>query len=131
MLRLAVLIGVAAFVWFTLNDSPGVTMAVSSSPKVAVTSFPASAVISVAAAPEKTIVAQTTPERTVVAQAQTERSARLRQTRKSKTTTRISVYSVGSVRPNAVRRCVDWYAEERRPSGTVVVPHMRCQWVRR
>jgi hypothetical protein len=32
--------------------------------------------------------------------------------------------------PNAVRRCVDWYATEHRPSGTVVVPRMRCWWVR-
>jgi hypothetical protein len=31
--------------------------------------------------------------------------------------------------PNAVRRCVDWYAMEYRPSGTVITPQMRCWWV--
>ena len=30
--------------------------------------------------------------------------------------------------PNAVRQCVDWYATEHRPSGTVIVPRMRCWW---
>lgn len=32
--------------------------------------------------------------------------------------------------PGAVRQCVDWYATEYRPSGTVVTPQMRCRWVR-
>jgi len=32
--------------------------------------------------------------------------------------------------PGAVRQCVDWYATEHRPSGTVVTPQMRCRWVR-
>ena len=38
--------------------------------------------------------------------------------------TRITVY------PNTryYRACVDWYALERRPSGTVIVPHMACRW---
>jgi hypothetical protein len=31
--------------------------------------------------------------------------------------------------PNAVRQCVDWYAVENRPSGTVITPQMRCRWV--
>jgi len=31
--------------------------------------------------------------------------------------------------PKAVRQCVDWYATEHRPSGTVIVPKMRCWWV--
>jgi hypothetical protein len=31
--------------------------------------------------------------------------------------------------PNAVRQCVDWYALENRPSGTVITPQMRCWWV--
>jgi hypothetical protein len=31
--------------------------------------------------------------------------------------------------PNAVRQCVDHYLIEHRPSGTVVVPRMRCWWV--
>ena len=33
--------------------------------------------------------------------------------------------------PGAVRQCVDWYATEYRPSGTVITPQMRCRWVRR
>jgi hypothetical protein len=37
------------------------------------------------------------------------------------------------VEPNLLawhRRCTDWYALERRPSGTVLTPHMRCWWTR-
>jgi hypothetical protein len=33
--------------------------------------------------------------------------------------------------PNAVRQCVDRYVIEHRPSGTVIVPRMRCWWARR
>jgi hypothetical protein len=29
------------------------------------------------------------------------------------------------------RKCVDWYALERRPSGPVITPRMRCQWALR
>lgn len=32
--------------------------------------------------------------------------------------------------PGAVRHCVDWYATEYRPSGTVLTPQTRCRWVR-
>lgn len=32
--------------------------------------------------------------------------------------------------PGAVRQCVDWYATEYRPSGTVITPQQRCRWVR-
>jgi len=32
---------------------------------------------------------------------------------------------------NAYRQCVDWYAIEHRPSGTVITPQMRCWWVSR
>jgi hypothetical protein len=31
--------------------------------------------------------------------------------------------------PNAVRECHAWYEQEFRPSGTVIVPRMRCRWV--
>lgn len=31
--------------------------------------------------------------------------------------------------PNGVRQCVNRYVTEYRPSGTVVVLHMRCWWV--
>src|SRR5579871_6454510 len=32
--------------------------------------------------------------------------------------------------PNAVRVCSASYAQEYRPSGTVIVPHMTCVWRR-
>ena len=38
-------------------------------------------------------------------------------------------YSTEYPGPNAKRQCVDWYATEHRPSGTVIVPRMRCWWV--
>jgi hypothetical protein len=31
--------------------------------------------------------------------------------------------------PTAVRTCDAWYEPEFRPSGTVIVPRMRCRWV--
>jgi hypothetical protein len=39
-------------------------------------------------------------------------------------------YDIEFPGPNALRICTDWYAVEARPSGTVVVPRMRCRWVR-
>jgi hypothetical protein len=32
--------------------------------------------------------------------------------------------------PDAVRQCAAWLAPEYRPSGTVIVPKMRCWWER-
>jgi hypothetical protein len=32
--------------------------------------------------------------------------------------------------PDAVRQCTAWLAPEYRPSGTVIVPKMRCWWER-
>jgi hypothetical protein len=32
--------------------------------------------------------------------------------------------------PDAVRQCESWLATENRPSGTVIVPKMRCWWER-
>jgi len=32
--------------------------------------------------------------------------------------------------PDAVRQCASWLASEYRPSGTVIVPKMRCWWER-
>jgi hypothetical protein len=32
--------------------------------------------------------------------------------------------------PGYVRDCVAWLEPEARPSGTVIVPRQRCQWVR-
>jgi hypothetical protein len=31
--------------------------------------------------------------------------------------------------PTAVRTCNSWYEQEYRPSGTVIVPRMRCHWI--
>ena len=31
--------------------------------------------------------------------------------------------------PSAVRHCTSWLQPEYRPSGTVIVPQMRCWWV--
>jgi hypothetical protein len=40
-------------------------------------------------------------------------------------------YAVEYPGPNAQRECVARYVTEHRPSGTVIVPRMRCWWVRR
>jgi hypothetical protein len=37
-------------------------------------------------------------------------------------------YDVEYPGPNAHRECVDAYVTEHRPSGTVIVPRMRCRW---
>jgi hypothetical protein len=39
-------------------------------------------------------------------------------------------YAVEYPGPNGVRHCVNRYVAERRPSGTVMVPRMRCWWAR-
>ena len=39
-------------------------------------------------------------------------------------------YDVRYPGPNAKRECVVRYVQEHRPSGTVIVPRMRCWWVR-
>lgn len=31
--------------------------------------------------------------------------------------------------PTATRTCTSWYEQEYRPSGTVIVPRMRCHWI--
>ena len=38
-------------------------------------------------------------------------------------------YDVEYPGPNGLRHCVNRYVTERRPSGTVIVPQMRCAWV--
>jgi hypothetical protein len=44
--------------------------------------------------------------------------------------TRIRIYAPYSYPgPNAVRHCTSWLEPEWRPSGTVIVPRMRCWWV--
>jgi hypothetical protein len=44
--------------------------------------------------------------------------------------TRLRVYRERAyLPPTAVRACDAWYEPEFRPSGTVIVPRMRCRWV--
>jgi hypothetical protein len=43
--------------------------------------------------------------------------------------TPIYIYGHRPLPPTALRACTSWYAEEYRPSGTVIVPHMRCHWI--
>jgi hypothetical protein len=45
--------------------------------------------------------------------------------------TPVIIYGRRPLSPNAVRVCTDWYAQEFRPSGTVIVPRMSCHWVDR
>jgi hypothetical protein len=45
--------------------------------------------------------------------------------------TPIYIYGRRPLSPTAVRACVDWYAYEYRPSGTVIVPKMSCHWIDR
>lgn len=45
--------------------------------------------------------------------------------------TPIYIYGRRPLSPTAVRACVDWYAQEYRPSGTVIVPRMSCHWIDR
>lgn len=52
------------------------------------------------------------------------------QSRRRRAATRIRVERQNSyLPPNAVRECHAWYEQEFRPSGTVIVPRMRCRWV--
>jgi hypothetical protein len=46
--------------------------------------------------------------------------------------TQVDVYPRPSLYPgpDAVRECRAWLEPEARPSGTVIVPRMRCWWVR-
>ncbi len=55
-----------------------------------------------------------------------------RRARVRRAPTRIRVYRLpyGGPGPNAVRQCISWLAQEHRPSGTVIVPRMRCWWER-
>lgn len=58
-----------------------------------------------------------------------ELSAQERRDRRART--RIQVYPrrPGYLGPNARRDCTSWLEEEWRPSGTVIVPRLRCWWV--
>jgi hypothetical protein len=45
--------------------------------------------------------------------------------------TPIYIYGHRPLSPTAFRACESWYAQEYRPSGTVIVPRMSCHWVDR
>ncbi len=64
----------------------------------------------------------------VASQASTDLSAQRRIRRRA---TPIYIYGRRPLSPTAVRSCVDWYAYEYRPSGTVIVPKMSCHWIDR
>jgi hypothetical protein len=51
--------------------------------------------------------------------------------RVTRAATRIEVYPQERSLLDWHRRCTDWYALERRASGTVLTPQMRCWWTRR
>jgi len=57
----------------------------------------------------------------------TDISSQSRRARAQRDRPRILIYPAPR---RLVRRCVDWYAVERRASGPTVVPHMRCWWAR-
>ncbi len=52
------------------------------------------------------------------------------QSRRRRAATQLRIYRQNTyLPPNAVRTCQAWYEQEFRPSGTVIVPRMRCRWV--
>lgn len=52
------------------------------------------------------------------------------QSRRRRAPTRLRIYRERTyLPPHAVRTCEAWYEQEFRPSGTVIVPRMRCRWV--
>lgn len=125
MLRFAVLTVLTAFIWFVLNDGQAVTKSTPASGSAAFI-LPVKLVDVV---PEDSIAPKNIVARQdmIFAQAQSQPPAQTRSTRKPRARTSVTIYSYRSM----VRDCVDWYAQEHRPSGTVIVPRMRCRWVRR
>jgi hypothetical protein len=129
MLRFAALTIFTGIIWFTLNDSPAVTKS---------TGEPAGEF----APPTRSAV--NAPKPMLGAQAQAEPAVQSRRTRKARPHLRISPrypyrrnhvvyplpYDIEYPGPRGVRHCVNRYVTERRPSGTVVVPRMRCWWTR-
>jgi hypothetical protein len=52
------------------------------------------------------------------------------QSRRRRAPTQLYIYRDRTyLPPTAVRACDAWYEQEFRPSGTVIVPRMRCRWV--
>jgi hypothetical protein len=129
MFRWAALAFFTATFWFFLNDSPAVTKSTGQ--------------WNVPPAPQ---TRDTIPPRQAGfdAQAQAEPAAQPRRTRKARPQLRVSPlypyrrshalyplpYNVAYPGPRGVRHCVNRYVTERRPSGPVVVPQVRCWWTR-
>jgi len=84
------------------------------------------AVVLASAAPVRAEVAA--PQMQRAAPASSDLSAQRRIRRRA---TPIYIYGHRPLSPTAVRDCVDWYAYEYRPSGTVIVPKMSCRWIDR
>ena len=59
--------------------------------------------------------------------ASTDISAQARRERRPATRLRVERYQ--RLPSTAVRTCDAWYAQERRPSGTVIVPKLSCRWI--
>jgi hypothetical protein len=57
----------------------------------------------------------------------TDVSAQSRRERRAATRLRVERYQ--RLPPTAVRTCNAWYEQERRLSGTVIVPKMSCRWI--
>jgi hypothetical protein len=51
------------------------------------------------------------------------------QSRRRRAPTQLYITRDRYLPPTAVRACDAWYEQEFRPSGTVIVPRMRCRWV--
>lgn len=128
MLRWVALTFFTAAIWFFLNDSPAVTKATGQSP-----------------APSTPETRNTMPPREAGfgARAQAAPSVQPPRARKARPQLRVSPlpsqrshslyprpYDVAYPGPRGVRHCVNRYVTERRPSGPVVVPKMRCWWTR-
>ncbi len=82
------------------------------------------------------MLASAGPARAEVAAPQVQRAAQeptdlSAQRRIRRRATPIYIYGHRPLSPTAVRSCVDWYAYEYRPSGTVIVPKMSCHWIDR
>jgi hypothetical protein len=128
MFRFAALIILTAAIWFTLSDSPAVTG--SSGARTA------------GGAPPRPVV--TSREAGVAARAEQQPRAERRRLRKARPRLRITPlypyrryhalyplpYNVEYPGPRGVRHCVNRYVTERRPSGPVVLPKVRCWWTR-
>jgi hypothetical protein len=133
MFRYTAITVLAAVIWFTLNDTPSVPKSASSTAMIVAPAPPA-------AAPETIVMAQAPSAQSTRAApaAQTARRGQSGARAKIRVTPRYPYrrfhtvnplpYDVEYPGPRGVRHCVNRYVAEARPSGTVLVPRMRCWW---